>query len=212
MAQNSQNETKFRVSRDVNPEEKLSKDSEYVIHEEVRVNEENMKVDAASHKTITDIVKEGKEIFKKVKKAKVDILDSHGKDALYSKLSKEHKDFVKALPIPFQRLVYLDEFSPKVLHRFLKCNKQLFWKNEEAWLNSMAGYIVDLFKEKNPHASETNVSVYRQSVFKSLKKDSDDFKEKYEDVKKEVENLEQQRKIDAQNKLKLLLKNYAKKS
>ena len=216
MSQNSEptlesKNPKFKISRDVKLDEKLSKESEYVVHEEVNVNEENIKVGSTSNKSINDIVQEGKAIAKKVKSAGVNILDSVGKEALYAKLSKEHKDFVKALPIPFQRLVYLDEFSPKVLRRFLKCNKQLFWKNEDAWLNSMAGYIVDLFKEKNPHASESNVSRYRQTVYNSLKKDSDDFKEKYEDVKKEVEALENQRQIDAKNKLKELLRKAQKK-
>ena len=194
------------IDRNVKPEEKLSKDSAYVIREEVNVGEENLKMGSSAYKNINDIVAEGKAIFTKVKAANVNICDGIGKDALYSRLSKEHKDFLKALPIPFQRMVYLDEFSPKVLKRFLKCNKQLFWKTEDLWLNAMAGYITDLFREKHPHANETNVGSYRQSVYKSLKKDSDDFKENYDDVKKEVELLEKQKEIDARNKLKALLK------
>lgn len=197
--------TQSRIDRNVKPDEKLSKDSAYVVHEDVRIPEQNMKIDSTSNRTITDIVTEGKAIFKKVKAAGVNICDEPGKNALYSKLVREHRDFAKALPWPFKIMIHLDEFSPKVLKKFLTCNKQLFWKTEDAWLNAMAGYSVDLFREKCPHASETNVNAYRQTVYNSLKKDSDDFKERYEDVKKEVEDLEKQVRIDAQNKLKARL-------
>lgn len=185
-----------RIDRSVRPEEKLSKESEYVIHEDVKVGEQNLKMSSETHKSPDDIIKEAKDIYSKVLAAGLPIQDAAGKDALFAKLTGEHRDFVKALPIPFQRMVYLDEFSPKVLRRFLKANKQLFWKTEEDWLNAMAGYIVDLFKERNKHASETNVRMYRQSVYKSLKQDSDAFKENYEAAKKEVDELEKQRRVD----------------
>lgn len=190
------------VDKNVKSDEKLNKDSAYVIKEDVRVEQQNMKVDSTSHKTIVDIVSEGKLIFKKVREAGINVCDEVGKNALYARLAREHKDFAKALPWPFKIMIHLDEFSPKVLKKFLKCNKQLFWKTEDAWLNAMAGYSVDLFREKCPHASETNVNNYRQTIYNSLKKDSDDFKERYEDVKKEVEELEKQVRVDAQNKLK----------
>jgi hypothetical protein len=195
-----------KIDKNVRSEEKLSKDSEFVIHEDVHIGEENLKIKSTTHRKIDDIIKEAKIIFTKVKEANINICDAVGKNALASRLSKEHKDFAKTLPIPFQRMVHMDEFNSTVLKRFLKCNKQLFWKTEDDWMNAMAGYIVDLFRSKNPHANEVHVKKYRQTVYESLKKDSKDFKDNYDNAKKEVEMLEKQRDDAARNQLKLLLK------
>lgn len=200
----------YRIDRNVKPEDKLNKESEYVIHEDVKIGDSNLKMGSTSQKTIADIVKEGKNIFKKVKAAGVSVCDEIGKNNLFNKLKTEHKEFMQALPIPFKWMVLLDEFSSKVLRNFLKCNPQLFWKTEEDWMNAMAGYITDLFREKNPHMDESRIKAYRQNIFDSFKKDSKDFKEKYEISKKEVEDLEKEVQQTRKNRLKRLLEERAK--
>lgn len=176
-----------------------------VVYEEVYVGKEQAQISAPSKSTIEDIILMAKSIQKEVKDSKIPIQDVNGRNMLFNKLKTKYKNFYDSLPIVFNWMIQLDEFNPKALRLFMKRNPSLYWKTQDGWIDAYAGYLTDVFRFKHNHIDESRVKAYREMVFKSLKKDADDFHEKYNEVKTEVDKEEASLDKERREKLKIAL-------
>jgi hypothetical protein len=171
---------------------KEEKEEKQVIHEEVVVGKDNIKISSTSEKSIGDILEEAKKIFATVKNAKINPADENGKHALYRNIEKEHKNFVTSLPIISKHMIYNDEFSVNALKRFLKANPKLWWQTEDEWINANVNYIVDIIKIRNPKMDESRIKEYKVNYTRVLKEETVKFKKNLEEIEKEIVKEKQQ--------------------
>jgi hypothetical protein len=149
-------------------------------------------VSYAKNVTITDIVKESLDIWKKVLPHKPTQLTLDQSEDLLKKIRSEHDDFAKSYPIVLRYMCQLGMYHPKAMERWITKIKTKPWGSEDEFIECQADYVVILYKVLNPRCNSEQLSAVRTDVTKTLKKEHKYVKDLVEQIDKNITEKEDQ--------------------
>jgi hypothetical protein len=143
-------------------------------------------VSSAQRATPEQIVEIGKRIWAAISSSGVDLADDKGNERLLDRLQTEYKDFATSFPLVLRWAVQLRQFDPRAFHKYLLKHAAAQLRNQRDFLELQAEYLVLLYREQTPHADETKVRRYRDSVVAQLVEEEEQFKKIQEEAVREV--------------------------
>lgn len=154
-------------------------------------------------KTVTadDILREAGEIYAETRRRKIDIKDHDAIDKFAAEMRRKHKQFAEAYPIVLRYITQLGEYHPDALRLYLAKIQEHPWKDEDSYLRSQTDYVILLYKAKHKRWNATQVANLRENIYQELKKEKEKFKEYSEKFEKEVQQDEEQYKLNRAREL-----------
>lgn len=141
--------------------------------------------------TAEDIILEAEDIWRKVKKANVNITDFDRIDELMADMRAAHREFAQSYPIVLRYICQMREYDSKALRRWLRKIERNPWKTEEEYLDAQADYVSILYRVKHPrmpvsnaHAIRSNIKAMLVSEHKTFKQYADTFHRQVEEEEK----------------------------
>jgi hypothetical protein len=151
--------------------------------------------------TADDILREAGEIYAETRRRKIDIKDHEAIDKFAAEMRRKHKQFAEAYPIVLRYITQLGEYHPDALRLYLTKIQEHPWKDEDSYLRSQTDYVILLYKAKHKRWNATQVANLRENIYQELKKEKEKFKEYSEKFEKEVQQDEEQYKLNRAREL-----------
>lgn len=136
--------------------------------------------------SVPEILAEADAMWKKCRKAKINIQDQAQVDLLMTRLRREHKEFSTSYPIIMRYMAQFGSYTHAALEKYLKVVESRPWKSEEEYLDSQADYAVILYKETHPRWNTSQVANLRKNIRATLGAESKMFKENLDKFEKKV--------------------------
>ena len=156
----------------------------------------------SGYASIEDILKIGRQIWKRIETSGVSPQDDAGNDKLLEKIQAEFNDFTATFPIIVRWAVQLRKFSGNALEKYIRLHSTADLKSREGFLKLQAEYLVMLFREENGRRlDEKAVQAYRNEIIKRLMEEDKAFQDMKAEAEKEA--AEQAAAVDTERRQKL---------
>jgi hypothetical protein len=165
-----------------------------------------VKAESAAAARLDELVDLALQVKQRVSETGVALDDDAGRDTLYTELRKEFKDFAHSFPLPFRWLIQTGEFDTAAFKAHVKHDYKVVHKTRGDFLESQGEYLMRLYKQKHPRAGEKELRARRESIYKMLKDEDEDFQEAKKEADEEVKRVDREIAQRRREQLAALLK------
>ena len=148
----------------------------------------SIKIESEKNVTVDEVVAEGDAIFSRVRAA---MRRKENLEELSKELYRSHPQFAQSYPLALRYICDMQRYNSKAFRRWLLKIKEHPWKSEEEYIEAQADYVYKLICAENPRGSVRDKHTAKANLRKLLMAEHKEFKQKADDVEKQVDSREQ---------------------
>ena len=148
----------------------------------------SIKIESEKNVTVDEVVAEGDAIFSRVRAA---MRRKENLEDLSKELYRSHPQFAQSYPLALRYICDMQRYNSKAFRRWLLKIKEHPWKSEEEYIEAQADYVYKLICAENPRGSVRDKHTAKANLRKLLMAEHKEFKQKADDVEKQVDSREQ---------------------
>ena len=148
----------------------------------------SIKIESEKNVTVDEVVAEGDAIFSRVRAA---MRRKENLEELSKELYRSHPQFAQSYPLALRYICDMQRYNSKAFRRWLLKIKEHPWKSEEEYIEAQADYVYKLICAENPRGSVRDKHTAKANLRKLLMAEHKEFKQKADDVEKQVDTREQ---------------------